>query len=68
MKLNKEKYKMYSLKIKGEPRSLIEQNSVFKEKKNKEKSDTRYNKGSGNLRARSQPANVPHCENELKNS
>ena len=34
----------------------------------KEKSDAKWNKGSGDFRARSHPAKLPTCEKELKGS
>ena len=50
-----------------------EQSVQFEEKRNTggkstEKPDAKWNKGSGDLRARPHPAKLPTCEKELKKS
>lgn len=61
-KLDKEKYKAYSLKRKGEPGSVVELSPVCKEKVKKCLIDAKWNKGSGDLKARPCPAKLSPCE------
>lgn len=60
---------MYSLRRKGTAGKVIfEPSLVFKELKFKEKSDVKWDEGNGGFGARSHPAKLPTCEEELKQS
>jgi hypothetical protein len=65
-KLGKGNAKTYSLRRKGAPGSVTQLSPVLTEIK--ETPDTKWNKRSGNLRARPLSAKLPTCEQELKKS
>lgn len=65
-KLDKEKYKMYSLKRSTRKCFVGAKSSVHGDKNFEEKLDTKYNKGSGDLRARSHPVKIPTGKDELR--
>lgn len=67
-KLGREKCKMYSLRIKGAPKSIMEF-TAQRDKKFKEEPDAKRNKGSGDIvRSRALSANLPACGKELMKS
>ena len=61
-KLAKEKYKLYSVRRKGAPRSVMELSPVLKEIKNLQKNLVL----NGVKGARPHQARLPTCENEFK--
>ena len=68
-KLDKKKYKMHSFRRKRAPKKYNGLKSSDQgNKKFNEKPDAKWNKGSGDLRARPHPAKLPTCEKELKKS
>ena len=59
---SKESYKMYNLKRKGAPGSEIGEKQI------KKNPDVKWNKGSGEFRAKSYLAKLPVCKKELNKS
>lgn len=65
-KLAKEKCKLYSVRRKGVPGSVVELSSARGEKTYKENPGAKWDKGSSGLRAELHPARFPTCENDFK--
>ena len=57
---------MYRLRRNGTRKRGTELDPVFKETEIKEKLDSKWNKGSGKLRARAHPTNLSIYEKEIK--
>ena len=68
-KLSEENFKMYRLRRNGGTRKWHRKSyGLCSWRQIEEKPGVRWNKGSGDLRARSYPAKLPTCKKELKNS
>lgn len=66
-KLNKNKYKIHSLRRKEAPGSVMSSSSVLKEINFfKQKANAKWNKNNGHIMTRSHPAKLPICWTELK--